>query len=125
MIGNYYNGLPNGPFWIGNVFQENFTLVHLKNGQIIPQNVVSVNIRKNTGVIGTLVNGQFLEQAQDISVNWVADYKCLKIVTLPSIGKKNAFMKYEQFSLNTSCISEFQLVPDRVLLRLKYFSFFL
>ena len=106
MIGNYYNGLPNGPFWIGNVFQENFTLLHLKNGQIIPQNVVSVNIRKNTGVIGTLVNGQFLEQAQDISVNWVADYKCLKVVTLPSIGKKNAFKKYEQFSLNTSCISE-------------------
>ena len=106
MIGNYYNGLPNGPFWIGNVFQENFTLVHLKNGQIIPQNVVSVNIRKNTGVIGTLVNGQFLEQAQDISVNWVADYKCLKIVTLPSIGEKNAFKNYEQFALNTSCISE-------------------
>ena len=106
MIGNYYNGLPNGPFWIGNVFQENFTLLHLKNGQIIPQNVVSVNIRKNTGVIGTLVNGQFLEQAQDISVNWVADYKCLKVVTLPSIGKKNAFKNYEPFALNTSCISE-------------------
>ena len=96
MIGNYYNGLPNGPFWIGNVFQENFTLLHLKNGQIIPQNVVSVNIRQNTGVIGTLVNGQFLEQAQDISVNWVADYKFLKVVTLPSIGKKNAFKNYEK-----------------------------
>ena len=106
MIGNYYNGLPNGPFWIGNYFQEDFTLVHFKNGQIIPQNVVTINTRKNTGVIGTMVKGRFLEQAQDISVNWVADFKCLKVVTLPSIGKKNVFMKYEQFTLNTSCITE-------------------
>ena len=125
MIGNYYNGLPNGPFWIGNVFQENFTLVHLKHGQIIPQNVVSVNIRKNTGVIGTLVNGQYLEQAQDISVNWVADYKCLKVVTLPSIGKKNAFKKYENFALNTTCISELKSSsPGSSIAQTKIFFFF-
>ena len=121
MIGNYYNGLPNGPFWIGNVFQKDFILVHFKNGQIIPQNVVSVNISNNTGVIGTLVNGQFLEQAQDISVNWVADYKCLKIVTLPSIDFSKPMKSLKLPTYIESLISE---KDQRIMVRPTDFLYF-
>ena len=40
MIGNYYHGVPHGPFWIGkNSKTSSIIFIHFDNGQIIPNNV--------------------------------------------------------------------------------------
>ena len=106
IIGNYQNGVPHGPFWIANVSQsvlpegvgQNYQLhyqqspysqtiyimVHFNFGKIIPENIIMYESGSKTGIIGKLSNGFFLENAQEISVNWHADYKCLKVIALPS-----------------------------------------
>ena len=84
MIGNYYHGVPDGPFWMRNTYKTTFTFIHFDMGQIIPNNVALVDISTNSGSIGELVNGSYLQHAQDMQVNWYADYKCLKVIALPS-----------------------------------------
>ena len=84
IIGNYYHGVPHGPFWIRNALKTTFTFIHFDFGQIIPNNVAIIDINTNSGSIGELVNGSHLQHAQDMQVNWYADYKCLKVIALPS-----------------------------------------
>ena len=78
MIGNYENGWPHGPFWIGNAFQKNYTFLHFNQGNLIAQKAVLLNVGSNTGIMGNLVNGSILDQAQNTPINWFGEYKCLK-----------------------------------------------
>ena len=78
MVGNFRNGFPHGPFWIGNVFQNNYTFMHFNNGKIINENVVLLNVNSNTGVMGNFANGSLLEQAHETPINWFGDYNCMK-----------------------------------------------
>ena len=71
MIGNYHNGLPHGPFWIGNYFHKKFILVHLHKGQIVLENVVQFDVVTLTAIQGNLVNGSLLDVPQQFQINKV------------------------------------------------------
>ena len=52
IIGNYYHGVPHGPFWIRNALKTTFTFIHFDFGQIIPNNVAIIDINTKSGSIG-------------------------------------------------------------------------
>ena len=105
MVGNYLNGVPHGPFWIGDYFQTNFILVHFNEGQLITQNVVTLNIKTMNGLLGKMVNGSYLELDQQISTPQIGEYKCMKVIDILSnkdlssksqrtLHKLNSYLEY-------------------------------
>ena len=59
-IGNYHNGLPHGPFWIGNHLHQKFVLIHFYKGKLVLENVVQFDMVTLTAIQGDLVSGSFL-----------------------------------------------------------------
>ena len=120
MIGNYHNGLPHGPFWIGNYFHQKFILVHLHKGQIVSENVVQFDVVTLTAIQGNLVNGSLLDVPQQFQINKFGEYKSIKIIpTIP----------YNSSNVGNSAIildSYIEYVPfeQRILVRPSNFLFF-
>ena len=117
MVGNYLDGVPHGPFWIGDYFQEKFILVHFDKGHPINQNVLTLNIKTMNGLLGKMVNnGSYLELDQEISAPRIAESKCMKVIDILSKNKdlssKNPRALYELDSY-LEYLPEYQILLGR------------
>ena len=86
-VGMYQDGVPHGPFWIMPwivTSSSQYMFLHFFRGQLIPDNTVLFDVRSRFAMMGTLVNGSILDQAQLVEVDQVGLYRdIIPVIKLP------------------------------------------
>ena len=78
-----YIGLAHGPFWILPSFGQNqYMYVHFNRGYLVPENAIFLDSKAKYAMMGTL-NGTFLEEAELVDLEKVAEYQCMPVIKIP------------------------------------------
>ena len=75
--------MPDGPFWL--IHDNFFIQIYFKNGKIIKDDVLLINIQKKIVFVGNLVNNTYILETQSQVINDISfgQYECMKILKIP------------------------------------------
>ena len=75
--------MPDGPFWL--IYDNFFIQIYFKNGEIIKEDVLLINIQKKQVFVGNLKNNTYILETQSPDINDIRfkQYECMKILKIP------------------------------------------
>ena len=91
LVGSYRGGLAQGPVWIlppNFRKEEKAVLAHFHQGSIVQDNVILLDMKTQSGIIGRLVNDTYLVDTKTFNEFQTADYNCLRTLKIPENTEK-------------------------------------